>query len=170
MAVNRMIEPSVNLDPANAARPIRVLIVDDSAVVRQLLSRELARDAQIDVVGTAPDPYVARDKIVDLRPDVLTLDVEMPRMDGITFLKKLMQFHPLPVIVVSSLTATGTKTAIDALAAGAVDVVAKPGSAYSVEALSPILIQKIKHASRIKIPCPSLVEHVEQAAADDHDD
>src|SRR5258705_2289888 len=137
--------------PPPSGRAIRVLVVDDSAVVRQLLTRELAKDPQILVVGAAPDPYVARDKIIELRPDVLTLDVEMPRMDGITFLKKLMQFFPMPVIVVSSLTATGTETAIDAMAAGAVDVVAKPGSAYSVEALSPLLIQKIKLASRARV-------------------
>ncbi len=119
---------------AGASEPtagvIKVLIVDDSAVVRTMLSRELARDPQIQVVGTAPDPYVARDKIVELRPDVLTLDVEMPRMDGITFLRKLMAHYPLPVIVLSSLTAQGTQTAIDAMAAGAVEVICKPGSAY----------------------------------------
>src|SRR5947208_1625361 len=86
---------------------VKVLIVDDSAVVRQLLTRDLSRDPQIQVVAAAPDPYVARDKIVQLAPDVITLDVEMPRMDGITFLRKLMQFHPMPVIVLSSLTATG---------------------------------------------------------------
>src|SRR3982751_6384305 len=91
-----------------ATGPIRVLIVDDSAVVRQLLTRELAKDPQIQVVGTAPDPYVARDKIVALRPDVLTLDVEMPRMDGITFLRKLMEHFPIPVIVLSTLTGRGT--------------------------------------------------------------
>jgi two-component system chemotaxis response regulator CheB len=155
--------------PAPAARAIRVLIVDDSAVVRQLLTRELARDPQIQVVGAAPDPYVARDKIVELRPDVLTLDVEMPRMDGISFLKKLMQFFPMPVIVVSSLTQTGTQTAIDAMAAGAVDVVAKPGSAYSVEALSPLLIQKIRLASRARV-CAARATTSAPAIASAHDD
>jgi two-component system chemotaxis response regulator CheB len=129
-------------------RTIRVLVVDDSAVVRQLLSRELARDRQIEVVGTACDPYVARDKIVELRPDVVTLDVEMPRMDGITFLRKLMQHHPLPVVVLSSLTATGTTTAVEALSAGAVDVLCKPGSSYSVDAMGPQLIAAIKAAAR----------------------
>jgi two-component system chemotaxis response regulator CheB len=150
-----------------AAGPIRVLVVDDSAVVRQLLSRELVKDPQIQVVGTAPDPYVARDKILELRPDVLTLDVEMPRMDGITFLKKLMQHYPLPVIVVSSLTAAGTRTAVNALAAGAIDVVGKPGSAYSVEALSPLLIEKIKHASRAKLPAPGACEETSAAVPND---
>ena len=90
---------------------IRVLVVDDSAVVRKLFTQELSRDPEIEVVGSAPDPYVARDKIVELKPDVLTLDVEMPRMDGITFLRKLMQHYPLPVIIVSSLTPKGGELA-----------------------------------------------------------
>lgn len=137
--------------PSRKARTVRVLIVDDSAVVRTVLSRELARDAQIEVVGAAPDPYVARDKIVQLQPDVVTLDVEMPRMDGITFLHKLMAHHPLPVIVVSSLTAQGTQTAIDAMAAGAVEVLCKPGSAYSIENMSQTLIEKIKVAARAQV-------------------
>jgi len=81
---------------------IKVLIVDDSAVVRKVFSTELARDPAIEVIGTAPDPFVARDKIVALKPDVVTLDVEMPRMDGITFLRKLMHHYPIPVIIVSS--------------------------------------------------------------------
>jgi two-component system chemotaxis response regulator CheB len=128
-----------------------VLIVDDSAVVRQLLTRELSRDPQILVVGTAPDPYVARDKIVELAPDVLTLDVEMPRMDGVTFLRKLMAAHPMPVIVLSSLTASGTQTAIEALDAGAVEVMCKPGTAYSVGDLSAALAAKIKGAARARV-------------------
>jgi two-component system chemotaxis response regulator CheB len=127
-----------------------VLVVDDSSVVRTILSRELARDPMIDVVGTAIDPYVARDKIIELQPDVLTLDVEMPRMDGITFLRRLMQFRPMPVIVLSSLTASGTQTAIDALAAGAVDVLCKPGSSYSVNDVGPVLIEKVKAAARVR--------------------
>jgi two-component system chemotaxis response regulator CheB len=151
----------MNPPTANLDRKIRVLIVDDSAVVRQVLTRELARDPQVIVVGAAPDPYVARDMVVALRPDVLTLDVEMPRMDGITFLGKLMAHHPMPVIVVSSLTAAGTRTAVDALAAGAVDVVAKPGSAYSVESLSPLLLQKIRQAARARVSARA-------AAAPDH--
>lgn len=141
-----MISADNNFAPK--AKVIRVLIVDDSAVVRQLLCRELSRDPQIQVVGTAPDPYAARDKIVSLKPDVITLDVEMPRMDGITFLRKLMRHYPLPVIVLSSLTARGTETAVEALAAGAVDVLGKPGSSYTLGDLGPQLVEKIKAASR----------------------
>ena len=88
----------------------KVLIVDDSALMRQLLMDILSKDPGIEVVGTAADPYVARDKILKLNPDVLTLDVEMPRMDGLTFLEKLMASHPLPVVMVSSLTEKGCET------------------------------------------------------------
>jgi len=94
---------------------IKVLVVDDSAVVRKVFKEELSRERDIEVVGTAPDPYVARDKIVKLKPDVITLDIEMPRMDGLTFLKKLMRHYPLPVIIVSSLTKKGGKLAMEAL-------------------------------------------------------
>ncbi len=97
-------------------RRIRVLIVDDSALVRQALSQILSRDVDIEVVGSAADPYAARDKMVQLNPDVLTLDVEMPRMDGITFLKRLMVHRPTPVVILSGITATGTRAAIEALA------------------------------------------------------
>jgi len=98
---------------------IKVLIVDDSAIVRKVLTEALSAEADIEVVGTAPDPYVARDKILSLQPDVLTLDIEMPRMDGVTFLKKLMHHHPMPVIVISSLGAASSRAALDALDAGA---------------------------------------------------
>jgi two-component system chemotaxis response regulator CheB len=94
---------------------IKVLVVDDSAVVRQILSRELSAAEDIRVVATAPDPFVARDKIIEYHPDVMTLDVEMPRMDGITFLRKVMRHHPLPTIIVSSLTERGSAMALDAL-------------------------------------------------------
>ncbi len=130
---------------------VRVLIVDDSAIVRQILGRELARDSEIQVVGTAPDPYVARDKIVELKPDVITLDIEMPRMDGVTFLKRLMYYHPLPVIIVSSLTPRGGRVALEALDAGAIDVICKPGTAYSVGDMSVELIDKIKAASHARV-------------------
>lgn len=135
---------------AGTARPIGVLIVDDSAVVRSMLTRELSRDPGIKVLGTAPDPYVARNKIVELRPDVITLDVEMPRMDGVTFLAKLMAAHPMPVIVLSSLTEHGTRTALEALAAGAIEVLHKPGSAYSVGDMGALLIEKVKSAARAR--------------------
>ena len=128
---------------------VRVLIVDDSAVVRQILTRELSKDRNIEIVGTAPDPYVARDKILQLKPDVITLDVEMPRMDGVTFLRKLMKHHPIPVIIVSSLTAAGSELALEALQCGAVDVMCKPGTAYSVGDMSELLIEKIKAAALV---------------------
>lgn len=130
---------------------IRVLVVDDSAVVRKIFTEELSRDPDIEVVGTAPDPFVARDKIINLQPDVITLDVEMPRMDGITFLRKLMRHFPLPVIIVSSLTPRGGDLALEALSSGAVDVMCKPGGSYSVGDMSLALIDKIKAASKAKV-------------------
>src|SRR3954463_1041367 len=105
---------------------IRVLIVDDSSIIRSLLSRFLSADPEIEVVGTAPDPFVARDKLVTLKPDVITLDIEMPRMDGLTFLGKIMQYFPTRTIVISSLSTEGSETALRALELGAIDVVAKP--------------------------------------------
>lgn len=135
----------------NLDRNIKVLVVDDSAIVRKILSRELEKFQGIEVVGTAPDPYVARDKIVALNPDVLTLDVEMPRMDGITFLRKLMQHHPMPVIVLSSLTPQGGATAMEAMAAGAVEVLCKPGAAYSMSEACDTLAKTILTASRARL-------------------
>jgi two-component system chemotaxis response regulator CheB len=132
-------------------RKIRVLIVDDSAFIRNILSKELACDSEIEVVGSAPNPYEARDKIVELKPDVLTLDIEMPRMDGLTFLKKLMHFYPMPVIIVSSLAKEGSRIALEAIDAGAVDVVAKPSSNYSAPEMSLLLIDKIKAAATVKV-------------------
>jgi two-component system chemotaxis response regulator CheB len=137
--------------PVTLNTHVRVLIVDDSAIVRKVLSRQLSQHRGIEVVGTAPDPYIARDKIVALNPDVLTLDVEMPRMDGITFLRKLMKYHPMPVIILSSLTPKGGKMAMEAFAAGAVEVVSKPGPAYSVGEACNDLVQKIQAASRARI-------------------
>lgn len=130
---------------------IKVLIVDDSAVVRQTLERELSKCPDIEVVGTAPDPYVARDKVVALKPDVLTLDIEMPRMDGITFLRKLMKHHPLPVIIVSSLARQGSAVALEAIQAGAVEVIAKPGEAYSIGDMAVQLQDKIRAAARVNV-------------------
>lgn len=128
-------------------RPIRVLVVDDSAIVRKILVEALSKERGIEVVGTASDPYFARDKIVALRPDVLTLDIEMPRMDGLTFLKKLMQYHPMPVIVVSSLAQSSCAAAVEALRLGAAEVVAKPSGPYSVGELSETLAGKVRAAA-----------------------
>ena len=129
-----------------AGRKIRVLVVDDSALVRQAITAALARDPEIDVVGSACDPYVARDKIAQLDPDVITLDLEMPRMDGLTFLRLLMQHHPLPVVVVSSLAQHGSQAALDAVEAGAVDVLAKPDGTMSIGALGDRLAFHVKAA------------------------
>jgi two-component system chemotaxis response regulator CheB len=130
---------------------IKVLVVDDSAVVRRILEDELSKCPVIQVVGTAPDPYAAREKIERLRPDVLTLDIEMPRMDGLTFLRKLMKYYPLPVIVVSSLTPRGSDLALEALEIGAVEVMCKPGAAYTVGDMSLHLIEKIKAAAQVRV-------------------
>ncbi|HAS83956.1 MAG TPA: chemotaxis response regulator protein-glutamate methylesterase [Verrucomicrobia bacterium] len=135
-------------------QPIRVLVVDDSAIVRQVLTRELQRYPDIELVGTAPDPYVARDKIVQLKPDVMLLDIEMPRMDGVTFLRKLMHHRPMPVIIVSSLTARGSAMALEAMEAGAVDVMCKPGSAYSVGEMTEQLVERLRAARWARIRTP----------------
>ena len=127
--------------------PIRVLIVDDSAFVRKRLTEALGGDKQIEVVGTASDAYIARDKILALNPDVVTLDIEMPRMDGITFLRKLMKFRPIPVIVISSLGQAGCQATIEALRAGAVDVLCKPDGPTSVGHLASMLPQKVRAAA-----------------------
>jgi len=130
-------------------RRIRVLVVDDSAMVRQLMSEILSADKEIEVVGVASNPYVARDKIIELKPDVLTLDIEMPKMNGLEFLKKLMPQHPLPVIMVSALTEKGKKITIDCLEAGAVDFVSKPHSDIErgLEIMADDLRSKVKMAA-----------------------
>jgi two-component system chemotaxis response regulator CheB len=134
---------------------IRVLVVDDSAIVRRALSQALEADPELEVVGTACDPYVARDKILELNPDVLTLDVEMPRMDGITFLRILQQHRPMPVVVVSSVTQAGSRMAMQALEAGAVDVIAKPNTAWSLGDLRDQLAMRVKGAARARLkPLP----------------
>lgn len=130
---------------------IRVLIVDDSAVVRQVLTDELSKLQDIEVVGSAMDPYVARDKIAKLQPDVLTLDVEMPRMDGLSFLSKLMKHYPMPVVVVSSLTPRNSEAAMRALHLGAVEVICKPGSQYSTPDVARNLARAIRAAASARI-------------------
>jgi two-component system, chemotaxis family, protein-glutamate methylesterase/glutaminase len=142
-------------------KKIRVLVVDDSALVRQAISAALARDPELEVVGTACDPYVAREKIAQLDPDVLTLDLEMPRMDGLTFLRILMEYHPMPVVVVSSLTQQGSPAAVDAIEAGAVDVLAKPDGTMSIGTLADKLAFHVKAAAaaapRLRKPMPAAV-------------
>ena len=126
---------------------IRVLVVDDSALVRRVLSEELSKFPDVKVVGTAVDPYMARDRIKELEPDVLTLDVEMPRMDGLSFLAKLMKHYPLPTVVVSSLTPENSENALRALRLGAVEVIPKPGSQYTVPEVGRRLVRAIRAAS-----------------------
>jgi len=125
---------------------IRVLVVDDSALVRRLLCESIARESDLEVVGVAPDPFVARDLIVQLKPDVLTLDIEMPRMDGLTFLTKLMHYNPMPAIIISSLGQASSEIALEALRRGAVEVLAKPSGPYSLGEVGQVLAQKIRAA------------------------
>jgi len=134
-------------------RPIRVLIVDDSALVRNILRRALSAEPGIEVVETAADPYQARDLLVRERPDVMTLDIEMPKMDGITFLKKVMAVLPTPTVIVSSLTSKGSALVLEALEAGAVDVVAKPSSdvASALPAMMRDLVARVRSAARSKV-------------------
>jgi two-component system, chemotaxis family, protein-glutamate methylesterase/glutaminase len=124
--------------------PTRVLIVDDSAIVRRMLADSMRGERDLEVVGTAADPFIARDLILQHEPHVVTLDLEMPRMDGLTFLRKLMAHHPLPVIIVSSLTKSGSAASMEALRAGAIDVIPKPGGPYSVGQLAERLKQRIR--------------------------
>lgn len=131
-------------------RKIKVLVVDDSMVVRKIVTDALRVDPEIDVVGTASDPYMARDKILELKPDVITLDIEMPKMDGLTFLKLIMKQHPMPVIIMSSLTQAGSRIALDALEAGAVDILLKPGSSVFLSDMAADLIMKIKAAANVR--------------------
>ncbi len=130
---------------------IKVLIVDDSAVVRKVLTDELSKYDGIEIVGTAVDPYAARDKIVKLKPDVITLDLEMPKMDGLSFLAKLMKFYPMPVIVVSSVAPENSENALRALDLGAVDVISKPGGSYSTVDISQSLARSIRIAASARI-------------------
>ncbi len=132
------------------ADKIRVLIVDDSAIVRSMLLEKLSELSDIDVIGTAPDPFIARDKIVKLNPDVITLDIEMPKMDGLTFLEKLMSYFPIPVIIVSSITTKDRYAAIKALELGAFDVVNKPGGSITINDVIDEIVFKIRQAYRLK--------------------
>ena len=144
---------------------IRVLIVDDSAIARRVIADSLTRFPEIEVVGTAVDPYVARDKILELKPDVITLDIEMPRMDGLTFLRLIMQHRPMPVIIMSSLTTASSAKAMEALEAGAVDVLDKPSGSYSAYQDGTRLAAKIKAASLAKIRRPPAPVSAGTAAA-----
>ncbi len=136
-------------------KPVRVLVVDDSSLVREILSQGLAKDPQIEVVGTATDPYMARDKIAQLRPDVLTLDVEMPKMDGVQFLRHMMPQFPLPVVMVSALTGKGQRLTFEALEAGAVDFVTKP-STNVARGLEEMLVEI---RTKVKIAATADVSH-----------
>ncbi len=145
---------------------IRVLIIDDSAVVRRMAADALSADPEIEVVGTAIDPFAARDMIKQLNPDVITLDIEMPRMDGLTFLEILMQRRPIPVIVMSSLSQRGSEQALEALRLGAFDVLGKPGGAYSFGDLGAQLIAKIKAAAGTRLRAlPPPLKLVRRSAA-----
>ncbi|GAB1483917.1 chemotaxis response regulator protein-glutamate methylesterase [Treponema sp.] len=131
-------------------KKIRVLIVDDSAIARELLERGLSLDSEIEVVGKAADVYAARDKIIFLKPDVMTLDVEMPRMDGIEFLKRFMPQYPVPTVVVSAVTTEGSRRALEALDAGALEVVGKPkaGDSAALKNMMAELAVKVKAAAK----------------------
>jgi two-component system chemotaxis response regulator CheB len=132
----------------NSSGKVRVLVVDDSALARRAITDALSRDPGIEVVGGAIDPYQAREMIMDLEPDVITLDLEMPRMDGLTFLKILQQHHPLPVVVVSSLTQAGSAKAMEALNAGAVDVLGKPDGSRNLVEMANVLAYHVKAAAQ----------------------
>jgi len=132
---------------APATRTARVILVDDSAIVRQVLQAQLSRQPGIEVVATAADPFAAREKILELKPDCVVLDIEMPRMDGLTFLKKLMKFHPVPTIICSSITPKGCTLAVECLEAGAFEVVSKPGGNFSVGDVATRLAELIRAAT-----------------------
>ncbi|NHA15663.1 chemotaxis response regulator protein-glutamate methylesterase [Thioalkalivibrio sp. XN279] len=139
-----------------SGKPIKVLVVDDSALVRKILTLMLQHDPAIEVVGAAPDPYIAREKIKELEPDVITLDVEMPRMDGLTFLRNLMRLRPMPVIMVSSLTERGADVTLEALSLGVVDFITKPKGdlGNQLQALGEELCAKVKAAAHARIRGP----------------
>jgi two-component system chemotaxis response regulator CheB len=130
------------------SKKVRVLVVDDSALARRAITDALSRDPEIEVLGGAIDPYQAREMIMELEPDVITLDLEMPRMDGLTFLKILQQHHPLPVVVISSLTQAGSAKAMEALNAGAVDVLGKPDGSRNLVEMAQVLSYHVKAAAQ----------------------
>jgi two-component system chemotaxis response regulator CheB len=134
-------------------KKIRVLIIDDSALVRKLLTDILSSDPAIEIAGTAPDPFIARDKIKQLNPDVLTLDVEMPKMDGVTFLRNLMRLRPMPVVMVSTLTEKGADVTLEALELGAIDFVTKPklDLTESIKEYTEEIIAKVKIAASVRV-------------------
>jgi two-component system chemotaxis response regulator CheB len=144
---------------------IKVLVVDDSALVRKILSEELAKYGDLEVVGSAVDPFAARDKIARLKPDVITLDLEMPRMDGLTFLSKLMTYYPIPTVVVSSLAPENSENALKALGLGAVEVLCKPGSAFSTPDIAEQLVRAVRSAARVKVKKPDLQPKPDAAPA-----
>lgn len=135
------------------SKKIKVLIVDDSALIRQMLTKIFSSSAEIEVVGSAVDPIVARDKIKKLNPDVLTLDVEMPRMDGLTFLRNLMRLRPMPVVMISTLTEKGAAVTLEALELGAIDFVAKPkvDVSNSLDEYAEDIIAKVKMAAKARV-------------------
>ena len=154
---------------------IKVLIVDDSALIRKLLTEILGSDSEIEVVGAAADPYIARDKIKQLKPDVITLDVEMPKMDGVTFLRNLMRLHPLPVVMISTLTEQGADVTLDALEAGAIDFITKPKLDVNevIKDYTEEIIGKVKAASKANVsaissssPAPAKMQVEEKLSAD----
>lgn len=149
-------------------RKVRVLIVDDSALIRRMLTDILSSDPGIEVVGTAMDPHIARQKIKDLDPDVITLDVEMPKMDGISFLQKLMRLRPMPVVMISSLTQKGAEITLDALSLGAIDFIGKPklDVASTLTDYTDEIIEKVKNAATVKVRArPSRDEENKQSEA-----
>jgi two-component system chemotaxis response regulator CheB len=140
----------------STSRKIRVLIVDDSALVRQTLSQVLSSDPMIEVIGTASDPFVAAERIAEQTPDVITLDIEMPRMDGLTFLRKIMSQHPIPVLICSSLAEAGAQSTLKALEYGAVDIIAKPrvGSKKFLEESRVMLCEAVRAAAEVRFRGP----------------
>jgi two-component system, chemotaxis family, protein-glutamate methylesterase/glutaminase len=146
-----------------SSQKIKVLVIDDSAVIRQTLTTLLNQDPDITVIGVAADPYIAVSKIAEEVPDVITLDVEMPRMDGLTFLRKIMSQHPIPVVIISSLTDRGTESAIMAMEYGAIAVMKKPDSYSMLNMDTHYIIDAVKSASKAKIKRRSQQENALRA-------